>query len=237
MDVVIPLSNESYWSDFETLYCLRSLEKHFSDLGEIYIVGGMLPPWLTNVNHIVAYDEMTTNKGKNIIKKLLLACNMPEISKEFIFLSDDQIFLKQTSAEEIKPYYVYNLKDFKFNGDNKFWMECLWNTRNTLLDEGTTCYMYEPHTPIIIDKNKFKSVISKYNWKQTLYPTLSLYFNNVIQDHKQLPENYRAFLDKEGMSIDLIEGKTFLGYSDLGLSAALQVKLQSLFQNKSKYEK
>lgn len=236
MDVVIPLSNGSYWEDNELRYCLRSLEKNLSDLDNVYILGHC-PEWTKNVVSIPIGDPYSMeNKGANIINKLTLICISNGISDNFLFVSDDQVLLKPISSKDIKTYYVYDLSDFNFTGGNKFWMECLKNTRDTLMKEGKTCYSFEPHTPVIINKNKFKEVMSRYGWIETLYPTLSLYYNNIIKKPQQLPDNYRVFYNQLYADLSLMEGKTWLGYCDLGLSQGLQKKLGELFPKKSKYE-
>ncbi len=234
MDVVIPLSSGSYWDDKETMYALRSLEKNFKDLGQVYIVGHK-PKWIANINHIECEDEQTENKGKNIIKKLLYACNSPQISNSFLFVSDDQLMLKPMEAKQIKPYYVYDLKNFAFSGNNRFWMQCLKNAKEVLEKEGLYCFNYEPHCPMIIRKEKFRKAMDKYDWRHTFFPTLSLYFNQ-RKKHEQLPDNYRVFYANELHDLSLMDKCYFAGYDDMALSVKFQNKLQEMFPTKSKYE-
>ena len=246
MDVVIPHNKGSYWKCNELRYCLRSIEKNFTDLDNIYIIG-YKPWWVKNVKHIKVGDYYPDNKGACIINKLISTCDR-KVSDNFLFVSDDQIFLKKISSKHINTYYLYNLNTSNLRIGNKFWMKCLRNTRDTLRRDFLPrynyapytflpCYNYEPHTPVKINKSLFKTIMSLYDWKNVLYPTLSLYFNSYITEHYKLPDNYRVFYDKEGADLSLIEGKTFLGYSDLGLSWQLQQKLQELFPSKCKYER
>lgn len=236
MDVLIPLKNSDSWGDNNELrYCLRSLEKYFLDLGSVYLVGHR-PKWVKNVKHVYCPDYPTNNKGYNIITKILWAISATNISSSFVFCSDDQCFLKPMITEGIKPYYVYDLKGFKFKGGNKIWMKCLKNTKKILEGQKLNCYNFESHTPKIIDGSAFKLIMRLYDWRIIMYPTHSLYFNNVVKNPQQMPDNYRAFFDKENMDVNLIEGKSFLGYSDLGLSWQLQHKLAQLFPDKSRFE-
>lgn len=236
MDVIIPLSTGSYWHDNELRYCLRSLDKYFLDLGEIYIVGSK-PKWVKNINHIPIRDNYPDNKGACIINKITILCINNRISDDFLFVSDDQYMMYSTRSKDIKPYYVYDMKNEALRKGNKKWMQCLRNTKRTLLKEGLPCYNYEPHTPVIINKDKFRETMLKYDWGNIQYPTLSLYFNNILKEHEMLPSNYRAFFQEENIPIDVINGKNFVCHSDLGLSWQLQHKLAELFPKKSRFEK
>jgi len=235
MDVIIPLGNGSNWENKELRYCLRSLEKNFLDLGAIYIVGDK-PSWARNVKHINTPDLYFDNKGATIINKVISACIHEKVSDNFLFTSDDQCFLKPMHAKDVKPYYTYDLNKKKINYPNKFWKQCMKNTKWTLRKEKLPCFNYETHTPKVFNKELFVLAMQKYDWVNNLYPTHSLYFNNVVSVPGQIPDDYRIFFDKEGMDIRLIEGKTFLGYSDLGLSWRLQAKLKELFPKKSRFE-
>ena len=236
MDVIIPLSTGSYWNDSELRYCLRSLDKYFLDLGEIYLVGGK-PTWIKNVNHIPIQDNYPDNKGACIINKITILCINNRISDDFLFMSDDHCMLIPMRSKDIKPYYTYDLKNHRLNFENKLWKKCLTNLRKTLTKEGLPCYNYETHTGKIINKDKFRETMLKYDWENTLYPTHSLYFNNTVKNPEQMPGNYRIFFDREQMDVDLIRGKSWLGFSDLGLSSKLQHKLKELFPKKSRFEK
>lgn len=233
MDAIYPYCNNSYWQENELRYSLRSL-KHFKDLGRVFIVGEK-PKWIKNIIHIPYKDKYPNNKGANIISKIIIACKDKRISDDFLFMADDNYFLKPIKATQIKNYYNYDLSNFMFTGSNKIWMKCLKNTRKILMKEKRSCYAYETHTPYIINKRKFQSVMHNYDWKNILYPTFSLYFNNTENNPQQIPDNYRAFYGRENMKIDL-KGKTFLAFSDLGLSSQLQKELKRRFPRKSKFE-
>ena len=237
MDVIIPYTLGSWWQNNELRFCLRSLQKNFLDMGEVYLVGPK-PKFIKNVRHIPIDDPWPqSNKAMNIVSKILTMCRRDDISKDFLFCSDDQVLLKPMKAKDIKPYYTYDLRFHKMDFENEFWKQCMINTRDTLLKEGKPCFNYESHCGKLINRKKFEEIIPKYDYHNTLYPTHSLYFNNVVKDPQSMPVNYRVFFDKERMDVGLIDGKTWLGYSDLGLSFQLQGKLRELFPTKSRFEK
>jgi hypothetical protein len=235
-DVVIPMSNGSYWRDNELRYCLRSLEKNFIDLGKIFIVGHK-PKWVKNVSHIAIGDIYPDNKGANIIRKLTSMCVNINVSDDFLFVSDDQCVLYPHRAHDFHAYYTYNMKGLPLRKGNKMWMQCLRNARKALLADDKSCYNYEPHIPLMINKEAYREIMLKYRWEDIQYPTLSLYFNNYLKHHEKLPADCRAFFDQERMDVDIIKGKQFLGYSDLGLSFKLMQKLAELFPKKCSFER
>jgi len=236
MDVVIPHNDGSYWNCNELRYCLRSLDKNFRSLGEVFIVGHK-PKWVKNVKHIDMGDRYPNNKGACIINKILTACDDDRVSGNFLFISDDQCFLKSMSATSVKPYYTYDLATSRITYKNKFWRECMVGVKKTLRKAGLPCFNYETHTPKIINKSRFIDTMQLYDWAHILYPTHTLYFNHTVRTPKNMPANYRVFFDKEFMDVGLIKGKSFLGYSDLGLSWRLQKKLKELFPRKSRFER
>jgi hypothetical protein len=237
MDVVIPLAKGgSYWQDNELRYCLRSLEKHFLDLGKVFIVGHK-PRWIKNISHIAIGDMYPDNKGASIINKLTNMCINRNVSDDFLFVSDDQYVLFPTRAKDIHTYYTYDMRGETLRKGNRMWMQCLRNARKSLLADGLPCYNYEPHTPLIINKDRYRETMLMYKWEEIQYPTLSLYFNNVLKHHEKLPNDYRAFFDQEGLDVESIHGHQFLCNTDLGLSFKLMRKLNELFPRKSSFEK
>ena len=89
IDVVIPLSAGSRHGDAELRYALRSMCRHFEDLGRVWVIGPW-PAWLRGVEHIPARDDHSS-KDINIIRKLELACRQEKLSERFVFWSDDQV--------------------------------------------------------------------------------------------------------------------------------------------------
>ncbi len=237
MDIVIPHSNQSHWECNELRYCLRSLEKNFKDIGQVFVMGHK-PEWLHGAIHVnIEDDPRPEKKGANIIGKIFTASHYPFLSDDFLFCSDDVLVLHPMSKDDIKHYYTYDLKGRDLTEGNKFWMECLRNTRDTLLIDGLPCYNFETHTPRIYNRALFIETMNKYDWRDTLYPSHSLYYNNTIKTPEQMPSDYRVFFNEEGADLSLIEGKSFLSYNDLGLSAKLMLKIGELFPEPSRFEK
>src|SRR5688500_2320198 len=105
--IVIPLAANGFGSrnnDIELRYCLRSIETHLSGYGDIFLIVHK-PKWVKNVMHIPAEDEQRTWwKERNIYRKILLACEDPRVSDDFLFMNDDHYLLSDFVAGEF-PYY------------------------------------------------------------------------------------------------------------------------------------
>src|SRR5688572_16798874 len=106
VDVVIPLGAQSRWGNSELKYMLRSMEKYLSNYKHVYIVGEC-PDWVKNVKYVFMPDQLT--KTQNIMEKLRVACNIPELSEDFLYTQDDLFLLMKESAD-IYPNYMSNKK-------------------------------------------------------------------------------------------------------------------------------
>ena len=95
MDVLYVIGNSSQWGNHEELrYSIRSFQKHYKDLGKVFVVGHR-PLWLQNVIHIPAEDPYASTET-NIVSKILLGC-ISDISEDFIFSADDYILLQDVT--------------------------------------------------------------------------------------------------------------------------------------------
>jgi hypothetical protein len=232
-DVVIPHGDGSFWQCNELRYSLRSIEKNFTNLGNVWIVGHK-PKWLKNVNFIKMKDGQ--NRGANIINKIMRCCEEERLTAEFVRMSDDQYFLKKVN--KIDSYYTYDMEGVRFDlrGKRKEWFMRLNNARRYLRKRGHTAYNYETHFPMLVNKFRFIEIMGGVDYESALYPTNSIYFNIANLTHKKTPD-WMAKFYKEDVPMSEIAGKTFLGHDDLGLSYALQDKLKELFPDKSGFEK
>lgn len=245
IDIVVPLSSESNWGDNELRYALRSFEKHFNELGNIYIIGH-LPTWILNVRHIECEDIYLRNKDANIISKVLKSCYDEKVSENFIFLSDDQCLLSNKIVQDFYPRYCLNLKDFPFRDIQNHWRDRLENTYKKLKNEEKTTWHFDSHHPVLINKYQFIEIMSKYNWQDEGggYTINTLYFNNIIDKFKwmvefegdQILKFQRVHQFTEMEILDKSFGKDFLTYDDRGLNESLKSFLENKFNKKSKYE-
>lgn len=253
MDAVYILGTESIWGDNEELrYSIRSLVKNMTDLDKIFVVGHK-PEWLQNVVHIECPDLNKHNKDANIIRKFLKACEHPDLSENFIGLSDDQLLLKPLSGVHIKPLYANDMRTRKAWGTNN-WYKRLKNTRDKMLELNRTCFNFDTHTPSPYNKKLFVDVfkvLSDYDVDYGGYTLNSAYFNMVdgvplIKDGEikltlegnawQLYKQPQLFKYEQDLR-KLMSTRLYMGYSDSALSPTVKLLIQEKFPTKSRFEK
>lgn len=121
MDVVYILGSGSLANNEEIRYSVRSLEKHLLDLRNVYIIGED-PKNLPNAFHVQSSDK-TKEKWKNAYLKVLRACEITELSDEFLLMNDD-FFLTEDTVGEDFPFYALKGSNGGACGTNSFHVHC-----------------------------------------------------------------------------------------------------------------
>lgn len=167
IDIVYTLGNGSTWNDNEIRYSLRSVQKHLSGFGRVYIVG-KLPDFLTNVIHIPVDDERKGIADTNIMRKLKIACENPNISETFLFMNDDHYLLKPFEADKFPYYYSGTISQYiRTRGADSYGRRSM-ATKNSLEDRSLPTKYFDIHYPILYNKKAFlKDVVGQY---QQAYP-------------------------------------------------------------------
>lgn len=238
IDVVYTVGTESRWQDNELRYSLRSVEKNFSDLGRVWIVGHK-PAWLTGVVHLPMEDVHKHNKDANLIDKILAACRAG-VSEQFVFCSDDQVFLQPIRFADMRPLHYENLtaKD-KWGGGS--WWRRMQATRDVLVSRGISPVRnFDSHCPTPYDRDKFLAVVPTYHYApppgytiNTLYCNAARVAGEPVGRRKHSAEAGCENIEK--IRNDL-KGKLYLGYNDAGLTGAFKQALQEMFPTPSRFE-
>jgi hypothetical protein len=240
MDVVYKLGCGSKSDDKELRYSLRSLS-NFVDLEKVFVVG-FKPRWLKEVIHIPAEDLHPANKDCNLINKLILACHHPEISVNFVNMSDDQVFLKEIDQKELfQPYYDNSLL-ISPTDRIKRWRRRLHHTVDCLKKNHKKTDCYETHIPTVLSKYIFPEIMQKYNY--TDVPGMcgnTLFFNNqTVIEGREFDKNVAIKIEEAQTTVEAIERmceeKTHLNYSESATNNQLFDFLQKKFPIQSKYE-
>ena len=150
IDLVYPIGTGSTHANIEIKYSLRSVEKHLSNVGKIWIIGEQIP-FLKDINHISLKDA-TTNHNENIRQKVLKACDIPELSEDFLFMNDDHFLLQNFDLPNFPNYYKGTLEDYKFKNNGWYLADLLW-TQGKI---GNNALNFDTHTPIMYNKTRFK---------------------------------------------------------------------------------
>lgn len=166
---------------------LRSIEKNFSNIGKVWIIGDC-PEWLQNVNHIPAHDPYPV-PDRNIMTKITIACEQPELSDSFVFMNDDHFILKPFDADNFPYFYEGTLEAYcKKRGLDGYGRRAM-NSLKTLQRLNLQTLYYDIHTPITYNKELFKKHVSTLDWSGEGYIIKSLYGNMVKAEGVQMADN------------------------------------------------
>jgi hypothetical protein len=239
--IVIPLASNGFgsrYNNIELKYCLRSIENHLFGYGDIFLIGH-LPKWVKNVIHIPATDEdRTWWKERNIYRKILLACEDPRVSEDFLFMNDDHFLLKDYVAREFPVYYDGCVSDQR-DRDDQYGV----SVQNTIRAMRAAGYRdewnYDVHAPIVYNKILFKQMPG-VPWEDRYgYCIKSLYQNwwGLVGVHYP---DLKINQPLPGQRInELITGRHWfsIGNKALDMGSGMVGVLEELYQKKSLYEK
>jgi len=242
IDLVYVIGTGSRWRNNELRFSLRSITKNLSKVGKVFIVGER-PDYLKNIIHIPVSDifDPAVNADGNIITKVLAACEDKRLSETFLFINDDHLVIKPLNIADVPPFHKGSLDTFpddywKLN----HWRKRLHLTKDALLAKNLPCFHFDCHTPIQMNKNKFKSIVTGFDFKTGIGLTMkSLYGNSVYRtdgilltdQKKTIFKNYKLQEIKER-----ILPAQFLSFNDQGLNNSLKWWLIEQFPVKCKYE-
>ena len=239
LDIVYVLGSGSRWENNELRYSLRSVAKYITDIGNVYIVGER-PDWINtkHVKHVFAPDKPGLEwKEFNIMQKVVKACTLPMLSREFIFINDDHFLL---SVIPPLPFYYQqtlnaSLAKRKVQDSYYFSMQ---NTLRALEGRGYNTINFDIHAPIIYDKNLFTDAVLSYDWLCCPggYVVKSLYCNTLgITGTVDMDLKIKEKLTCQQIDALTLHRKYF-SIDDSAICIEMEIYLKYLYPTKSKYE-
>jgi hypothetical protein len=233
VDIIIPLNNRSTQKNLELRYCLRSIEKYLSGVGDIFIVG-YCPDWVQNVIHI-PFDEDSRNRfrDRNIMSKMMIVCNDERVSDDFLMVHDDHFLLADYEAGEFPYYHCGHMVP----GQGQYG-ETKRNTEHLLcVLSGIPILNYDAHCPILFNKGKFLKV-SQADWSKWYgYCLKTLYcVMNGIEGEFMYDIKIRMPLKADNI-MNMVQGRSWFSIGDrCWTEGGMKEVLQTLYPSKSKYE-
>lgn len=241
IDVVYVLGSGSNWNNNEIRFSLRSIDRYLTGVRNVYVIGAA-EPWFKNVIHIPHPDELQNNADGSIIRKVLRACLIPELSQKFLFINDDHIILRRMNASSIKPYHKGDMSDFDtsyFRTGNS-WRLRLENTFFTLRGMKLSTYHFDCHTPIVFDKSIFPEVMNKFNYSSPPGLTMKSLYGNMVHSKNGVLLNGAKRTIFQHYNVEQITARVknakMMSFNDEGLNPALRQFLYTSFPEMSKYE-
>lgn len=231
MDLLYILGKGSKWENNELRYSLRSIEKHLSGVGSVYLIGEK-PEWIKNVHHIPFEDKKAVCKQSNIMRKIYEGTKQSGLSSDFIFMNDDHYLLQNFDVSEMKFWYD-GLMSEKFKRCNYVkYANCIGH----VIDEVGDGNYFDVHTPIVYNRTLFRDVMDRFDWSmENTYVIKSLYCNWLGIPGEYLKDNKTDFHEwKAGVKHN--EDKLWYSSPEVA-GSGVQNYLAKTFPEKSGFEK
>lgn len=223
-DIVIPLKADYPHRDIK--YCLRSIEKHVTDLRRVIIIGDK-PDFIQEVIHFQIGDMSGyQHAARNIFKKLIFAA---EEFKEFLVVHNDHFLLTDIVAGEY-PYYHRGpiIPEGKPDG----YARLLQNTK----DQFPEADDFDVHCPILMTAAGLNK-LTALDWSKpygygvkTAYCVLNGIAGNAFTDCKIKTRMSRQEIYQK------IEGRHVFSTGSGAYQGDMEKVLKELYPRKSRWE-
>jgi len=225
----------------ELKFSCMSILKYYQGKYKIYIVGDK-PPFrgpYTFIPHIAIHHKLHA-KAFDSVSKLRLITERSDINDEFVYMYDDQVFLKDFWYSFINQPIAHDevIGDpgeyFGKSGriPSPRWKKLFYTTFNALRSHGLPTWNYETHAPKIFRKKEILEVIEKFRPDRVPMLFNSLYTNYVYE------KPYCTLKDKPDFIIGIhnprpiewldkhIKEQLLLNFDDVGLNKHLKVVIK-----------
>lgn len=212
MDILYPIKRTE--TNEELRYSLRSLQN--INHNKVIIVGD-LPQWVNSETVYYIPTEKLSDRYATTTNNIKLACQNKELSEDFILMNDDFFIMNSIKEKDLLlnrglmidvVRYYHKIRHCLSNYDRR--VEQGMKELKELGFENPISF--ELHTPIIINKEKFLSVVDKINTealhtcKRSVYGNYFIKESNTIEDVKILSNTNISNFD--------FNNKNFISSSD-----------------------
>lgn len=203
----------------ELRYAIRSMQKHFTALSGVLLIGDR-PEWFTG-EHIPCAD-IKGQKERSIQNKVL------QCPDEIFLYSNDDFFALQPFDLTLPNYYDTTCNDMASRHPIHSYRDMYGNCPGSWLN-------FDIHTPIIINRAKFKQSYYSMDGQTPIKTTYGNY-------GQKLPGTYLHDFKitgrhSEGEINELIKYRPFFSTHDSSINVAFIASLNYLYPNASDYEK
>lgn len=252
-DVVYVLGKGSRWNDNEIRYSIRSLKKHFKELGNVVVVGER-PIWMKSVIHIPFTDNININKDARMMQKIAAACDCPKVSDDFIFFTDDIYLNKDLVFSDFKGWHegpilydaAIDSSDHRKIGAkttlNRIgnWFLYVYNTGDELKKRGFSDFNYDrAHCCQPINKTEYLEIMKQWDIEHNNYTCSNIYQNctQLFDGEDIRGRNLKIYNPLSPFELrEHVNDKWVWNFSDKGLNNSIRNYLQELYPEPSEYE-
>lgn len=222
--IVIPWhADKSVWQELR--YCLRSIDKFFTDKTcPIYILGTRRPHWLL-------FDESRVKYLNAWSYESALVTGV-QLAKQVLWMNDDILFLKPTSWEDCEQTrYIRDIpKDFltKPEVQTNPWRIGAKQLLRRLAAEGITEQrVYSTHTPMVYKRDEALDILQRYGVYDKVAFELPYFHHHAVNP---------VMLGDDRTHTAPFGDAKFLNFTDNHLTAGLRKAVTDLLPDFSSWE-
>lgn len=240
--VVIPYCKE-FAQGKELLFALRSWQKNVR-FGINVVVIGDREDWFSEEITFIEHRRTSDNAQIDVLAKLKIAVESPEVSERFILTNDDIYVMNPIDLAHVALPKVTGILDpDKFKG---LYGDNLKRTKALLEKNHLPCMNYGTHTPMLFDKGQLTAMFERFpELEEGGYLLSSVYFNALPYptqpvyldwptDQVLLPVVSQKPDEKK--VLDLLSRKVFMNNAVSGYSSWLENFLGKVFPEPSDFE-
>lgn len=189
MDILYPIKKTESFNE-ELRYSFRSLQNISHN--KVIIVGD-LPSWVNQETVYYIPTEKLPNRYETTTNNIKCACQNKELSEDFILMNDDFFIMKPIKEKDLLlnrglmkdvVHYYHKVRHCLTNYDRN-----VEKAMKELKDMGfENPISFELHTPIILNKEKFLSIVGKITTESLHTCKRSVYGNYFIADSKTIED-------------------------------------------------
>lgn len=254
MDVVYVIGTGSKFGNEELRYSLRSICRFAQNLGEVYIVGDVLPPFINPESvHYIHYEDRGLTPAANVYFKLCELFEKTDL-QQFLLSSDDHFFIRPVDFDQwpvlYKGHRMPGESDLRTGafGDVQY-TRCMIDSAWYMSKAGLKIRYYEGHTNKLYTREAWdymhQVVYSRMmGWdkpRTMVWPcTNSLMGASIMHLHPDYPCQYRKdiklhHLDRMSDWVQLLDAHSFSIY-DSAWNTGVFDFLSYLFPEKCRFE-
>lgn len=235
VDFVIPLGTGSRRNDDELRLLLRSLELNGMRYRDVIVVATRPPEWLCNARIIQMDDPLAHNKDGNIIRKVLAAAALPDITHEFVWSCDDCVFLKPIDCANLPPIHNDRRKE-RFPENGSIWQRRVRRTFEFFEAHGVKLDCnFESHTPQRFPTRELLGAMRGVDYSSGIGYSINTLFYGLLGITRGFDQS--LFKDTNESIGDARTGKMLCQYNDEAFTTGLRERLFQLFPKPCRYEK
>lgn len=244
MDILYIVGTGSKWDNNELRYSLRSIEKYGRNIGRVFIVGHK-PDFVSDEVTYIPCKDKYNRKHKNILYKVITAIEKSDISKHFIVSSDDHFYTREVDFDNFPVYYqarVIQTEPGEGKKRNNY-HRSLEDTKAMLERWGLPTYQTNPHCNTHFDADVYRlyfplfseALAKEYGGEMNCLMG-NILIHNGAKPQRFIDKKIGAFADAADL-INQIGDVECFSISDEAILCGVGGYLQTMYPNKSKYEK